>query len=140
MKLRISNDKLLIFSYFIGVILIGSLLLMLPGAWAGEKPLYYIDALFTSTSAVCVTGLTSVDTALYTRFGQAIILLLIQLGGLGLITFTTMLVMLPRRKISLVSRGIVRDFTLDEIDYDPKKVMRNIIVLTASIELAGALI
>jgi trk system potassium uptake protein TrkH len=140
MKLRVSNDKLLIFSYFIGVILLGSLLLMLPGAWAGEKSLPYIDALFTSTSAVCVTGLASVDTALYTRFGQTIILFLIQLGGLGLITFTTMLVMLPRRKISLVSRGIVRDFTLDEVDYDPKKVMRNIIILTVSIELAGAML
>lgn len=140
MKLHVSSDKLLIFSYFSGVILLGSLFLMLPCSWMGEKPLSYIDALFTATSAVCVTGLTSVDTALYTRFGQAIILLLIQLGGLGLITFTTILIMIPRRKISLVNRGIVKEFTLDEIDYDPKKVARNIVVLTGLIEIAGTAI
>ena len=64
--MRIRNrDRFFLFSYFITVILVGSFLLWLPSAWQGPQRLAYIDALFTSTSAVCVTGLTAVDTSLY---------------------------------------------------------------------------
>jgi trk system potassium uptake protein len=138
-KLRLSSDKVLIFTYFTGVILAGSLSLMLPAAWTGAAPLKYIDALFTSTSAVCVTGLTSVDTAIYSTYGQTAVMALIQLGGLGLITFTTLLIMMPRRKVSLVNRGIVKDFSIDEIEHEPKAIMRNILIVTFAVEGAGAL-
>jgi trk system potassium uptake protein TrkH len=139
MKLNLSSDKVLIFGYFTVVILLGSLSLMVPAAWSGATPLQYIDALFTSTSAVCVTGLTSVDTAVYTRFGHVSIMALIQLGGLGLITFTTIYIMLPRRKVSFLNRGIVKDFSIDEIDHEPKAIIRNILIATFAIEGAGAL-
>jgi trk system potassium uptake protein len=138
-RLRLTSDKVLIFGYFTSVILAGALSLWIPAAWRGLGRLAFIDALFTSTSAVCVTGLTSVDTALYSGFGQTAVLALIQLGGLGLITITTLLIMVPRRKISLVNRGIVKDFSIEEIEQDPKAIIRNILIVTFAVEAAGAI-
>lgn len=140
MKLKIAGDKAAIFTYFSAIILVGSLLLSLPFSWKGSRPLAYIDALFTATSAVCVTGLISVDTALYSRFGQTVILLLIQFGGLGLISFATIYLAIPRKRISLVNRGIVRDFSVSEVEFQPKTIIGNIIITTAVVEGIGALI
>jgi len=111
---------------------------MLPISWQGSTPLRYIDALFTATSAVCVTGLITVDTALYTMFGQFVILLLIQFGGLGIITFTTLFVALPRRKISLVNRSIIKDYYIDEIESEPKNIIKHILFVTLALESLGA--
>ena len=83
----INPAQLFIFSY-VGIILIGTLLLMLPNAT--YNGIHFVDALFTSTSAVCVTGLIVVDTSsFFTPFGQSIIMLLIQAGGLGILTFAS---------------------------------------------------
>ena len=92
---------------FLLVILVGTLgLKTLPGLYTGA-PLGWLDALFTATSAVCVTGLIVVDTATYvTPAGQAWILLLIQLGGLGIITFTTLIIVLLGRRLSLRQEAI----------------------------------
>lgn len=91
------------------LIVCGGFLLSLPIASKGE-PLSSIDALFTATSAVCVTGLVVVDTATqFTFFGQAVILVLIQLGGLGLMTMATMMAILLGRRISFRSRLIVQE-------------------------------
>lgn len=140
MKPRLSSDKVAIFSYFTGIILAGSLLLSLPAAWKGPTPLAYIDALFTSTSAVCVTGLITVDTALYTRFGQWVITLLIQFGGLGLITFATIYLAVPHKRISLVNRGIVRDFYLSEVEFRPQTIIGSILGTTFVVEAIGAIL
>ena len=140
MAMQISRDKIVILSYFSGIILAGASLLMLPDAWMGPKPLQFIDALFTSTSAVCVTGLVTVDTALYSRLGQAIIMALIQFGGLGIITFATLYVALPRSRISLVNQGIIRDYFIGEVEHEPKKIIKQILVTTAVIEGLGALL
>ncbi|MDP2791651.1 MAG: TrkH family potassium uptake protein [Rectinemataceae bacterium] len=138
MTLRIRSDKTVILSYFSFVILFGASLLKLPFSWKGPEPLAWIDALFTSTSAVCVTGLASVDTALYTRFGQAIVALLIQTGGLGIIAFATLYVVIPRKRISLLNRGIIKDFYVDEVEHRPRLIIRDILLLTVAIELIGA--
>ncbi len=138
MILKIRNDKIFILTYFSLVILCGAFLLQMPFSWRGPEPLRWIDALFTSTSAVCVTGLTSVDTALYSRLGQMIIALLIQTGGLGIIAFATMYVVIPRKKISLMNRGIIKDFYVDEVENKPKLIIRDILLLTLAIELIGA--
>ena len=119
--------------------MVGSLFLWLPASWNGEGKLKYIDALFTSTSAVCVTGLVCVDTAQYSLFGKSIILLLIQFGGLGIITFTTIFLANPRGKISLANRKLIGDYYLSSIEVNPRKIIRNIIVFTFSFELLGAL-
>ena len=135
-----SSEKLVLFGFFTSVILVGSGLLSLPEAWAGPHPLSYLNALFTSASAVCVTGLITVDTAQYTRFGQLIILLLIQTGGLGIISFTTLYLAVPKRKISFRSIHIIREYYLDTVEYQANNIVRNIIVATLAIELAGALL
>jgi len=137
MHYRISSDKLSIFSYFISVIVVGSVLLSLPAAWSGDGRLPYLDALFTSTSAVCVTGLIVVDTAQFTRFGQTVILLLIQFGGLGIVTFATLFVAIPRQKVSLVNRGIIKEMYIDEVEHNPRSIIRNILLTTFFIEFIG---
>ena len=90
---------------FLGIILIGSFLLCLPWANRDGQWLNYADSLFTSTSAVCVTGLIVVDTAVnFTLFGQIIIMLLIQIGGLGIVALTTLIALIMGKKINLSSR------------------------------------
>ena len=140
MRIRISSAKIVIFAYFIGIILAGSLLLKLPVSWKGAAPLRYVDALFTATSAVCVTGLVTVDTSQYSRFGQSVIALLIQTGGLGIITFATIYLAAPRKRISLVNRSIIKDYYIEEVEYLPKEMIRHIITMTLAIEGLGALL
>jgi len=135
-----SRDRFLLFSYFLGIIAAGSLLLTLPAAWTGPTRLRYIDALFTATSAVCVTGLISVDTALYSSFGRVVILLLIQFGGLGIISFMTIYLATPRGKISLVNRKLIGDYFIEDLAQGPLQVVRKVILFTLVIELAGSLL
>ena len=86
---------------YLSIIVLGTLLLMLPAA-SREGSLSFFDALFTATSASCVTGLVVVDTGThFTLFGQAVILMLIQLGGLGFMTLTTVLFSVMGRRFSL---------------------------------------
>ncbi len=140
MRMRFSSEKLVLFAYFSGIILMGSAVLALPGVWQGPGPLSYVDALFTATSAVCVTGLITVDTALYSRFGKAVIATLIQLGGLGIIAFATIYVTLPRKRISLVNRRIIKEYYIDEVEYNPKVIVIHILLTTLGLELAGAIL
>jgi trk system potassium uptake protein TrkH len=105
---------------FLTLILLGTVgFMVLPGLYAGP-PLNWVDALFTATSAVCVTGLIVVDTAEYfTTWGQAYILLLIQLGGLGIISFTSIIIAALGRRLSLrqeILTGGESD-VVGEIDY-----------------------
>ena len=95
---------------FIAVILIGALLLMLPVSSKAGIVTPFNEALFTSTSAVCVTGLVVQDTATYwSWFGQGIILVLIQIGGLGVITIAVSFALLSGRKISLMQRSVMQE-------------------------------
>lgn len=138
--MRIRNrDRFLLFSYFAGIIIAGSILLALPISWSGPAPLRYIDALFTSTSAVCVTGLASVDTSLYSGFGRTVLMLLIQFGGLGLITFMTLFLATPRGKISFASRKLIGDYYVGSIEVNPRKIIRSVVIFTLAIEVTGAL-
>lgn len=106
---RLSSPQIILFG-FAGVILVGSLLLMLPFASASGQSAPFADCLFTSTSAVCVTGLVVHDTATYwSGFGQAVILVLIQIGGMGVITVASAIVMASGKKISLMQRATMQD-------------------------------
>jgi trk system potassium uptake protein TrkH len=138
LNIRIGRDKILIFVFFISVIIAGSFLLVIPGVYRVGR-LDYVDALFTSTSAVCVTGLITVDTARFSRFGQIIIMLLIQTGGLGIITFGTLFLALPRRRISIISKGVIGDYALSEVEYKPKIIIRSILKYTLIFEAVGAI-
>lgn len=109
LKKDLSSFQIIIFG-FLGLILIGTALLMLPFAVKEGNIASFEDALFTSTSAVCVTGLVVRDTASYwSGFGQAVILILIQIGGLGIVSVAAFIAMLSGRKISLLQRSILQD-------------------------------
>jgi len=95
---------------FAGVILLGSLLLMLPISTVNGKHTGFLDALFTATSAVCVTGLVVKDTATYwSTFGQTVILLLIQVGGMGIVTIALTISLLSGKRISLKQRSTMQE-------------------------------
>lgn len=100
----------IIISGFFSIIMLGSLLLMLPCATYDGQGAAFLDALFTSTSAVCVTGLIVRDTATYwSSFGQGVILLLIQIGGMGIVTIAVFLEVVSGRKISLMQRSAMQE-------------------------------
>lgn len=108
-KKRFTSARIIILG-FAGVILLGALLLMLPISSQKHIVTPFLDCLFTSTSAVCVTGLIVHDTATYwTSFGQLIILLLIQIGGMGVVTIACALAILSGRKIGLLQRATMQD-------------------------------
>lgn len=108
-KNRFTSFQIIIWG-FIAIILIGALLLMLPVSSKAGIITPFNEALFTSTSAVCVTGLVVQDTATYwSWFGQGIILVLIQIGGLGVITIAVSFALLSGRKISLMQRSVMQE-------------------------------
>ena len=124
-----------------GVILLGALLLMLPISVKDGHGATFENALFTSTSAVCVTGLVVKDTASYwSVFGQAVILLLIQIGGLGVITVAAFIAMISGRKISLLQRSMLQDsISADQIG-GLVKMTRFIFKVALISEAIGALL
>ena len=108
-KKRLSSFKLIVLG-FAGVIVLGALILMLPFSSTAGVVTPFHEALFTSTSAVCVTGLVVQDTGSYwSAFGQTVILLLIQIGGLGVVTVAALFAMLSGRKISLMQRSTMQE-------------------------------
>jgi trk system potassium uptake protein TrkH len=135
---RISGVQLFVLS-FAGLIVLGALgLLGLPGLYTGPR-LGVVDALFTSASAVCVTGLIVVDTATYfTRWGQLWILLLIQLGGLGILTFTTLIIRMLGRRSALHMETAAGAGVAGGLG-DPRALLRAVVTLTLGIEAVGAL-
>jgi trk system potassium uptake protein len=126
---------------FAAVILAGTLLLLLP--WSQTKgEVGFVDALFTSTSAVCVTGLVVVDTGtVYTLFGQTVIVVLIQIGGLGIMTFAAMAYLMLGRRLSLASQAALHDaFFQQDLGTEFRRKFFQILLITASIELSGILL
>ncbi|MEZ3507916.1 MAG: Trk family potassium uptake protein [Lachnospiraceae bacterium] len=106
---RLSSSQIIMLG-FMGVIALGTMLLMLPPARAGAGSASFLDALFTATSATCVTGLITQDTATYwSAFGQTVILGLIQIGGLGVVTVAVFITKLSGRKIGLMQRSTMQE-------------------------------
>ncbi|MFO7848622.1 MAG: potassium transporter TrkG, partial [Spirochaetia bacterium] len=126
---------------FLLVIIAGTILLMLPFSTADAGGLSFIDALFTSTSAVCVTGLIVVDTAtVYSIWGKITILLLIQIGGLGIMILSYFAVFSTRQRISLEEKMLLSYMLSEENMNSLSKRVRSIIYATFAIEAAGALL
>ncbi len=135
-----SSDKVQLFMYFSILSITGSLLLMLPFMYRSGYSVSFIDALFTSVSAVCVTGLSTISMNEFSLFGFITIMVLIEFGGLGILTFITLFVTGPQRKVSLVTRTMIREFFVDEVEYEPRKILRSIMIFTLGIESVGAII
>ena len=118
----------------------GAVLLHLDISAAGTR-ISWVDALFTATSATCVTGLAVVDTGTaFSRFGQVVILVLIQAGGLGIMTLASLAFFLMRRRVSLFDRIAVGQNLLHDTSFNLGRFLVSIVLLTLAVELAGALL
>ncbi len=124
---------------FAGVILLGSLLLMLPCSIQPGQQIHYIDALYTSTSAVCVTGLIAIDPGTaFTPVGRFILAVLIQVGGLGVTTVGAGVILAMGRKINLKGRNLIQEAGNLENGKGAIRFVRSVLMTTLTIELLGA--
>lgn len=126
---------------FISVILIGGIILSLPISSANGEATSFIDAVFTSTTSVCVTGLVTLDTGTHWNyFGKTVILILIEIGGLGFMSFATLVAILIGKKITLKDRLLMQEamntFTFQGV----VKMVRYILTFTLSVQLLGAML
>ncbi len=126
---------------FLGVILTGTLILMLPACAKSGRATPFFDALFTATSATCVTGLVVVDTYTHWTFlGQGVILALIQIGGLGLVTLTLFFNLLIRRRLGLRTLQLAQESTSASNFEDTPRLLRGIVGISLAVEGIGALL
>ena len=139
-KLKLSTTQVIMLS-FLSVILIGSILLALPISAKSGKAVPYLDALFTATTSTCVTGLVTLPTVTtWSIFGQIVILLLIQIGGLGIITIMTGLTVVLHRKIGLKDSRLLSDsFNLTTLS-GLVSFVKKVILGTLIVEGIGALL
>ena len=137
-KFALSTTQIILLS-FLATILIGSGLLALPISSADGKAVSYLDALFTATTSTCVTGLVTLPTvSTWSVFGQIVIFLLIQIGGLGIITIMSGLMMLLNRKMGIGDRLLIQDaFNLNTMS-GLSKFVKNVLFGTLIIEGIGA--
>ena len=132
------NPAILFVGSFFILSFIGAFFLMLPKVTT--HGISFVDALFTSTSAICVTGLAVLDTAKdFTQLGQIVILALIQIGGLGILTFTSFFAFFFRENSSFREGLYVKDFTASENLQDVMKIAFRVVFFTLTVELIGAL-
>lgn len=139
-RLQLTPSQILVIG-FAALILVGTLILMLPVSSVSGRWTPLIDALFTATSAVCVTGLIVVDTASYwSPVGQAVILVLIQIGGLGIMTMSTLVAFVIGKRIGLKERLVMQEalgsFSLSGL----VRLTREVLIVTFLIEAVGALL
>ena len=137
---RLTSFQIIILS-FAAVILLGALLLMLPISSRSGEVTGFLNSLFTSTSAVCVTGLVVKDTASYwSFFGQVVIMILIQIGGIGVITMASLVSLLAGKKISLMQRQTIQNALSTPQVGGSVRLIQFVIKVTILIETAGALL
>ncbi len=136
----LSSTRIIVFSFAL-IILTGTLLLTLPSASRNGESIQLLDALFTATSATCVTGLVIADTLTqWSTFGQLVILALIQIGGLGMVTLATFFSVLLGRKISMRGKILAQESISDYNFSDVLQMIRSVIRITFGFEFAGAVL
>ena len=136
---KLSNSQILAGGFFI-IILIGAVILNMGFSSAKGESIGFLDALFTSTSSVCVTGLIVADTGTYwSDFGKFVIMLLIQIGGLGFMTIATLGVIISGEKLSYSKKLLIQDSLSSEKTSDIIKFCKKIILVSLFIELVGAI-
>ncbi len=140
-KVLTDNPPVSLMLSFIAVIFIGTILLMLPEASVAHRVTPFVDALFTATSATCVTGLIVFDTGTYfSLFGQLVILVLIQLGGLGIMTVSTAFALIMGRRLTLKLENVMQSVIGDNERLNAFQLLKNIVIVTAIIEGIGAMV
>ena len=140
MPRRLTSSQIIVLG-FLGAILLGAFLLMLPISTADGKGATFSDAVFTATSATCVTGLVVQDTATYwSYFGQAVILLLIQIGGMGVVTFAVAITVASGKKLGLMQRSTMQEAISAHQMGGIVQLTGFILKTSAIIEVTGALL
>ncbi|MDD4815216.1 MAG: potassium transporter TrkG, partial [Candidatus Cloacimonetes bacterium] len=140
-KALTNNPPVSLMLSFAFVILMGTVLLMLPEASVQRKVTPLFDALFTATSATCVTGLIVQDTGSYfSLFGQIVILTLIQVGGLGIMTISTAFALIMGRRLTLKLENVMHSVVGDNERLDVFQLLKNIVIVTVMIEAIGAIL
>lgn len=139
-RVSLSTTQMIMLSFLLAIF-IGSFLLMLPFATADGKSVSYVDALFTATTSVCVTGLVTVPTvSTWSVFGQVVILILIQIGGLGIITILSGLMISFHKKMGLGDRILLQDaFNLNSMS-GIVRFIKKVLIGTFIVEGVGALL
>lgn len=138
--LKLSPPKIMVLG-FAAIILIGTILLMLPISSQTGHPLGFIDALFTATSATCVTGLVVKDTGtFFTTFGQSVIMVLIQVGGLGFMSMATLFALVLKRRISLRDRLILQEAMNQGSMEGIVRLIRRVLIYSLIIEGSAAVL
>lgn len=137
-RIKVKSSAYNLFIYFIFMAVIGSFLLSLPFCYNGEK-IPFIDAIFVTVSAICVTGLSTVDMSVFSNAGFMILLLLIEAGGLGLVSFFTIYLTFASKKLSLVNRNIIKDYFTQEQQFEAKQIVKQIILFTLCIQILGSI-
>lgn len=138
MRYRIKSAAAQLFAYFILFALIGSGLFQIPFLYDSGIAVPYIDGLFTTVSALCVTGLSTVDMSVYSGAGLAVLLVFIELGGLGLVSFFTIYLAFPAKKVSLVNRSFIREYFIGDANTGIRQIIFRIVIITLLIQLLGA--
>lgn len=139
-RLKLAPAQVVILS-FGGVIILGSLILMLPVSSSTGKSLSFIDALFMATSATCVTGLATVSIAdNFSTFGQMVILLMAQVGGLGIMTLSSSMALIMGKNLQMRERVIMQDVLETSSSQELLELIVNIVRYTFVIEFVGAMI
>lgn len=140
LHVKLSTTQAIMLSFFVAI-LIGSVLLALPVSSANGKSVPYLDALFTATTSICVTGLVTLPTvSTWSLFGQIVILILIQIGGLGVITIISGLLISLHRKIGMKDRMLIQDaFNLNTLS-GIVKFIKKVLIGTFIVEGAGAIL
>ena len=137
---RLSTTQTIMISFFLAI-LVGSVLLVLPISAANGKAVPYLDALFTATTSICVTGLVTLPTvSTWSVFGQVVILILIQIGGLGVITIMSGLLISLHKKIGMKDRMLIQDaFNLNTLS-GLVKFIKKVFIGTFVVEGVGAIL
>ncbi len=138
-RIKISPYILILLSFFV-IILIGGTLLSLPISTVNNEGTRWIDGIFTATSAVCVTGLVVNDvSSVYNLFGKTLILILIQIGGLGVITLSSLIIILISKKISYGTKKLLQEDINAESTFNIQDFTKKVAITVFGIELLGAI-
>lgn len=138
-KKQLTPTQFITLGFFI-LVLLGSFILYMPISYNGDSP-SVIDCLFTATSAVCVTGLVVVDTATtWSTFGQAFLLILIQIGGIGFMTILTIMLMTLKKRVSYSDKLKIKESLNQDTVLSILALVKRIVKMTLIIEIAGAIL
>lgn len=138
MKLAATSANTRLFTYFIFLAVIGTSLFLCPFSYVSGKGASLVDALFMAVSAICVTGLSVLDMAVFSRAGLVILMLLVEAGGLGLVTFFCIYLAMPSKRVSYVDKKFIREFFTDESKVNIHRLLLRIVGTTLLIQTAGA--